>query len=194
MNVLFLQGSPRRHGNTAQFSAPFREELRNSGADISEVWLYDKQIKPCLGCQSCQTRAGEFGCIINDDMHELFAQALTADLIVFATPIYAFFATAPMKAFLDRFIYGSGKYYGAVRFPSLMEGKKCAVLATCGYPPKTALPMFEEAVRRVCRHIGMEYLGSAAARDYGGGTVFMTPEKEAEARAFAKSLLTGQTL
>ena len=189
MKVLMLQGSPRRHGNTQQFSVPFLDELRTKGAQITEVWLYDRDIRPCLGCQACQDRAGEFGCVIKDDMHELFNQALAADLLIFATPIYAFFSTAPVKAFMDRFIYGSGKYYGAERLPSLVTGKKCAVLATCGYLPQTALPMFEDAVRRVCKHVGMVYLGSAAARDYGRSTVFMTDEKAECARGFARKLL-----
>ncbi len=189
MKVLILQGSPRKNGNTMQFTVPFADRLRRGGAEITEVRLYEKEIKPCLGCKGCQNQEGVFGCVLRDDMRELFALAMEADLIVFATPIYAFFATAPMKAFMDRFIYTSGKYYGEKKLPPLTKGKKCAVLATCGYSPRVAVTMFEEAVRGVCRHIGMDYLGSAAARDYGGDTVFMTDEKAREAEAFAQKLL-----
>jgi multimeric flavodoxin WrbA len=188
MKVLILQGSPRKHGNTKQFSAPFTDELQKSGVEVSEVWLYDKEIKPCRACKACQNREGEFGCVLEDDMHELFARTSAADLIVFATPIYAFFATAPVKAYMDRLIYGSGKYYGTKKLPPLTRGKKCAILATCGYPPGTAVTMFEDAMKGVCKHIGMEYLGSAAARDYGGDAVFLTSEKEETARAFARTL------
>lgn len=189
MKVLILQGSPRKHGNTRQFAAPFMDELQKGGAALAEIWLYDREIKPCIACRSCQNKTGEFGCVLRDDMQAIFDKAIKADLLVISTPIYAFFATAPVKAFLDRFIYGCGKYYGKEKLPPLTAGKRCALLATCGYPPKTALPMLEDALKRICGHIGMKYLGSAAARDYGGDTSFMTMEKERAAREFARELL-----
>lgn len=191
MNVLVLQGSPRKNGNTKKFSEPFMDELRKGGAQVTEVWLYDKEIRPCYACGGCQNAEGKFGCILWDDMHELFDLAMASDLLVLSTPIYAFFCTAPMKAFLDRFIYASGKYYGVKKLPSLTRGKKCAVLSTCGYPPKTAMPMFEEAVRSICKHIGMIYLGSSAALDSGSGQEFMTSGKAEQAREFARGLLCG---
>lgn len=189
MKALILQGSPRKQGNTRQFSAPFLDELQKGGAELTEIWLYDREIKPCIACRACQSKAGEFGCVLKDDMQAIFDEAMKADVLIVSTPIYAFFATAPVKAFLDRFIYGCGKYYGKKKLPPLTADKKCALLATCGYPPKTALPMLEDALKRICGHIGMNYLGSAAARDYGGDTVFMTEDKESTAREFARELL-----
>ena len=189
MKVLVLQGSPRKRGHTKQFSDPFMDELRKAGAEVDEAWLYDKEILPCLACKGCQDKEGEFGCVRRDDMHELFDRTMEAGLLVLSSPIYAFFATAPVKAYMDRLIYTSGKYYGKKKYPPLTQGKRCAVLTTSGYPRKLAASMFEDAVRSSCKHIGMEYLGGTAARDPGGGAVFMTPEKEARSRAFARELL-----
>ncbi len=39
-----------------------------------------------------------------------------ATLIVLATPIYSWYCTPPMKALLDRLVYGMDKYYGAQRY------------------------------------------------------------------------------
>lgn len=189
MKAIVLQGSPRKQGNTKQFSDYFMEELRREGVDVQEVWLYDLDIRPCLACQACQTRPGEMGCPQKDDTQTLFRQCLEADLLVFSSPIYAFFAPAPVKAFMDRFIYASGKYYGSERYEPLTKGKRCAVLATSGYPTDHVVPIFADAVRRTCKHIGMVYLGAAAARDMGAGHVFMTPEKAEEARTFAHTVL-----
>lgn len=189
MNAIILQGSPLKKGNTQQFSAGFLDELRRAGVQVREVWLYDLDLRPCLACKACQTRPGEMGCVQKDDMPALFQQCLEADLLVFSVPIYAFFAPAPVKAFMDRFIYAAGKFYGPERLPPLTQGKACAVLATSGYPTDHVVPIFTEAVRRTCKHIGMDYLGSAAARDLGSGHVFLTPEKEAEARRFAHTVL-----
>lgn len=188
-NVIVLQGSPRKQGNTKQFSSCFMDELRRidaGGFHVEEVWLYDLEIKPCLACKRCQSVPDRMGCVQKDDMDALFHRCLEADLIVISTPIYAFFATAPVKAFLDRFIYASGKYYGPERLPPLTAGKRCAVLATAGYPGDYAVSPFSDSVKKICKHIGMEYLGTATARDFGPGQPFMTEEKEAEARAFAK--------
>ena len=190
--VILLQGSPRKNGNTKQFSDCFSDELRQNGMEIQEVWLYDLNIKPCMACKGCQTNPTEMACVLEDDMIALYGKCLEADLIVFSTPIYAFFATAPVKAFMDRFIYASGKYYSGTRIPPLTQGKRCAVLSTAGYSDRYAVAMFTEAVRKMCRHIGMEYLGSASAQDFGADHVFMTAEKEETARAFARTIL--QTL
>lgn len=39
-------------------------------------------------------------------------KVLASDLIVLATPIYSWYCTPPMKAIMDRLVYGLCKYYG----------------------------------------------------------------------------------
>ena len=187
--VILLQGSPRKNGNTKQFSDHFADELRQKGVEVEEVWLYDLTIKPCMACKGCQTNPNEMACVLDDDLIALYPKCLEADLIVLSSPIYAFFATAPVKAFMDRFIYASGKYYSGTRIPPLTQGKRCAVLSTAGYSDSYAVAIFADAVKKMCKHIGMEYLGHASARDYGADHVFMTPEKEETARDFARTSL-----
>ena len=67
-------------------------------------------------------------------MQEIFDSVLACDLLVLATPIYSWYCTPPMKAVLDRLVYGMNKYYGREKGPSLWEGKPVALIATCGYP------------------------------------------------------------
>ena len=71
MKVLILQGSPRKNGNTKQLTEPFADELRKHGVEIREEWLYDKDLKPCMGCGTCQDRMGEVGCRQKDDFEPL---------------------------------------------------------------------------------------------------------------------------
>lgn len=68
-------------------------------------------------------------------MAELARQVLESDLLVLATPIYSWYCTPPMKAALDRLVYGMNKYYGERRGPSLWAGKRLALITTCGYRP-----------------------------------------------------------
>ena len=189
MNVLVLMGSPRKGGNTAALLAPFCEELRSAGAETETVWLYDRDIRPCLACRRCQEDWTAFGCGQQDDVQELFDKVLESDCVVLATPIYAWYCTPPMKALLDRLVYGMNKFYGAKKGPSLWQGKAMALLMTCGYRPEKGCDLFEEGMRRYCKHAGLRYLGSHAERHLGYDSVFMDPDKEARTRAFARQLL-----
>ena len=189
MKVLVLMGSPRKGGNTAALLAPFCEELRSAGAETETVWLYDRDIRPCLACRRCQEDWTAFSCGQQDDVQELFDKVLESDCVVLATPIYAWYCTAPVKAVLDRLVYGMNKFYGAKKGPSLWQGKAMALLMTCGYRPEKGCDLFEEGMRRYCKHAGLRYLGSHAERHLGYDTVFMDPEKEARTRAFARQLL-----
>lgn len=189
MRTCILMGSPRKNGNTAALLRPFCEELQKGGAEVETVWLYDRDIRPCVACRTCQKDWTGFGCSQKDDVEELFDLVLDSDLIVLATPIYSWYCTPPMKALLDRLVYGMNKFYGGTRGPSLWEDKAVALLETCGYRPEKGCELFEEGMRRYCKHSGLRYLGSHAERHMGYDTVFMDAEKEARTRAFARKLL-----
>ena len=189
MKVLVLMGSPRKQGNTAALLRPFCGELENGGAEMETVWLYDRDIRPCVTCQACQKDWTVFGCAQQDDVQEIFDKVLACDLLVLATPIYSWYCTPPMKTLLDRLVYGMNKFYGAEKGPSLWAGKAVALLTTCGYRPEKGCDLLEEGVRRYCKHSGLRYLGSHAERHLGYDTVFMDADKEARTRAFARELL-----
>lgn len=189
MKACVLMGSPRKNGNTAALLKPFCEELEAGGAEVETVWLYDKDIQPCVACRACQRDWTAFGCSRQDDGQALFDLVLDSGLIVLATPIYSWYCTPPMKALLDRLVYGMNKFYGGTRGPSLWAGKAMALLLTCGYRPEKGCDLFEEGMRRYCRHSGLRDLGSHAERHLGYETVFMDAEKEARTRAFARKVL-----
>ena len=160
-------GSPRQQGNTAALLEPFCQELKHGGAETEVVRLYDRDIRPCRACRACQKDWTMFGCPQQDDVHSIFDRALAADLMVLATPIYAWYCTAPMKALLDRLVYGMNKFYGETRGPSLWEGKAMALLLTCGYRPEKGCDLFETGMKRYCAHSRLRYLGSHAERHLG---------------------------
>lgn len=121
--VLILMGSPRKGGNTAALLTPFCRELEGSGAQTETVWLYDRHIEPCVACRACQRDWTKFGCSRQDDVQGIFDRVLAADLLVLATPIYSWYCTPPMKALLDRLVYGINKYYGTEKGALPVGGK-----------------------------------------------------------------------
>ena len=187
MNILILMGSPRLSGNTAELCKPFMEELKANGAEVRYVTLANKTIHPCIGCYTCQQVSGEYGCTQHDDMYSVVKDIRWADVIVLATPIYAWYCAAPMKNVLDRH-YGLNKYYGAGE-GSLWAGKKMAILATHGYEGAYATDPFELGVERLCKHSNLTYLGLYSVQDEDDLASFRTETATAGAKAFARKIL-----
>lgn len=193
MKISIMMGSPRKRGNTAQCLVPFCNEWQRLGGTYTLTWLYDQQIAPCRACRGCQKDWSSFSCVIHDGMDAVAADIMDSDIVLLATPIYSWYCTAPMKAMLDRLVYGLNKFYGDQRGPSLWEGKRMAVFTTCGYRPEHGTDLFEEGIRRYCRHSGLHYAGIFSERHLGYNTVFMDEKKAAHAKRFAR-LLAGESL
>lgn len=189
MRVGVFMGSPRRQGNTAALLEPFCQELALGGAETETIWLRDLDLRPCVACRCCQRDPAIFGCSRQDDGQQLFDLAMDSDLLVLATPIYSWYCTPPMKVLLDRLVYGMNKFYGPEPPKALWEGKALALLMTCGYRPERGCDLFEEGMRRYCKHSRLRFLGSHVERHLGYDVPFMDGEKEARTRAFARALL-----
>lgn len=188
MKFCVLMGSPRENGNTAALLRPFLEECGAMGVETEVIPLYDRGVNPCLGCMTCQNVTDGPGCVQDDDFEEIFRAMAGCDVIVLATPIYAFFCTAPMKAVLDRAIYAGTKNYGSAKGVKLLEGKRLAAIATCGYPPEKGADLWEEGLKRFCHHGGLEYMGIFCRRDRGGAEPFLNAEREQAVRDFAQAI------
>ena len=188
MHVCILMGSPRLCGNTAELCKPFIDEFRLHNVEVEYITLHDKNIAPCLGCYCCQNVENEYGCSQTDDMQSIVDCILKADILIFATPIYTWQATPPMKAVMDR-MYGLNKFYGTAKRNVLNGNQAYALIATCGYDLDFGAGLLDEAIRRWCRHSGLPYLGMYAVRDEDNLASFKTEEATAGAREFARKLL-----
>ena len=101
MLILGLQGSPRKQGNTDYLLKAFMNEAENSGAKTHIIEVAKKKIEPCRGCGYCEKNGK---CVIDDDdmAGEIYSLLRQADVIVAATPIFFYSATAQLKALIDR--------------------------------------------------------------------------------------------
>ena len=187
MRFLVLMGSPRKDGNTAELCRPFIGQLEESGAEVVYLPLEDMNIAPCCGCYSCQQVEGSYGCAINDDMNKVVEEIRRADVLVLATPIFAWYCSAKMKCVLDRH-YGLNKYYGSAE-GSLWAGKSVAVIATHGYEQDYATEPFITGVKRLCEHSQLSYIGMYSVQDTDDKASFQTAEAVSGAREFALKLL-----
>jgi multimeric flavodoxin WrbA len=97
--VLIISSSPRAKGNSARLAQSFAEGARSAGNKVEFVSLHDKQIGFCKGCFACQKTQR---CVIHDDADVIREKMLTADVLVFATPIYYYEMSGQLKTMLDR--------------------------------------------------------------------------------------------
>lgn len=102
--IVVFNGSPRKaRGNTYFITQALLEGAEEAGATTETVFLYDQEIKPCYGEFHCWLKhPGK--CFQKDDVAELYEKVKAADLIIFATPLYADNITAVTKSFIDRVI------------------------------------------------------------------------------------------
>ncbi len=99
MEILILQASPHNNGNTATMVQTFINNFApNANARINRFDLNDMRIGPCRGCFKCSSGH----CVIDDDMQNIYPKFETADVIVFATPIFWWHMAAQMKLLIDR--------------------------------------------------------------------------------------------
>ena len=100
--IVILQGSPNAKGNTARLADEIAKGALAAGAKVNKFFIQELNIASCTSCQSCQEPKAR-GCIIEDDMDDIYKATLEANAIVFACPIYWFTMSAQIKQVIDRF-------------------------------------------------------------------------------------------
>ena len=60
MNILIINGSPRKKGLISQMLDIMREEAESKGDKVQMIYTNDLSIKPCIGCMACRTRHATF--------------------------------------------------------------------------------------------------------------------------------------
>lgn len=117
--VLILEGSARANGNSCILSGEFARGAEEAGCSVEKVLVARKKISGCLGCNACYRNGGT--CVQKDDMEEIKAKMLEADVIVLASPIYFYSMTAQMKTVIDR----------TYAFYQQLAGKTFYFIVTC---------------------------------------------------------------
>lgn len=99
-NILVVVGSGQKKGNTNQLADAFVDGAKSAGHSVTKVFLGDKSINGCNGCEACRTTQK---CIQKDDMVDIYPLIQQAHTIVMASPLYFWTISAKLKAFLERF-------------------------------------------------------------------------------------------
>lgn len=177
MKIIILQGSPHKKGSTQMLAAQFAKGAEEAGHHIEFLDTAHMKMHPCLGCGHCGMN-GE--CVHKDDNSVIREALLSADMVVFATPIYYFGMSSQLKMVIDRFYSYTLK---------LSDCHLKAVLITAAWDSDAdVMPYTAEHYKKLCRYMSFKNVGMILGT--GCGTPEMTRKSPhmAEAYKFGRSL------
>lgn len=106
-NIIAINGSPRKNGNTAELLKSALEGAASVGAKTEIVNLYDLNFKGCVSCFACKLKGSKsYGkCAYKDELTPVLEKIEKADALVLGSPIYFGNVTGEMRSFIERFLF-----------------------------------------------------------------------------------------
>ena len=156
--IVFVQGSPRKNGNTRAVTNIAMAAAKENEAEVNEIDVINLDFKEpgCVGCQKCQ-QSEAFVCAFNDEVAQNVATLPDYNVIVLASPLYWWSYSAQLKIFIDR-MYSLSKISDPENYKSMLAGKTLALLATAGGPLEDNLELLEHQWRKPADMLGCLFL------------------------------------
>jgi multimeric flavodoxin WrbA len=112
MNVVAVNGSPRKGWNTEKLLQKALEGAKEMGAETQLLQLYDNEFKGCISCFACKVKGSRTNglCAYRDALRPVLEKCLKADAIVIGSPVYFDYPTAQTRAFIERFLFPLDTY------------------------------------------------------------------------------------
>ena len=108
MNVLLINGSPRKNGNTFTALSEIAKTLQTEGIDSEIVWIGNKPVRGCIACGTCKIK-NDGRCVFDDDVcNTISAKFAEADGFVFASPVYYGQPNGALLAIMQRAFFSNG--------------------------------------------------------------------------------------
>jgi multimeric flavodoxin WrbA len=164
MKILAILGSPRPNkSNTGIILQEFLKGASSQGANVETIYLKEKNINFCIGCNTCWMETPGV-CIFKDDMPELLDKVIECDILVYATPLYNYNMTSLLKSFQERLhplidphLVKTGETY---RHPQRYEkDRKMVLISTCGLPEVSHFEGLRQIFRQIERSSQMPLIG-----------------------------------
>lgn len=104
MNVLMINGSPRKDGNTTIAVNEMVKIFESEDIEVEVVQVGTMDIRGCIACGSCH-KTGK--CVFDDIVNTLHDKLAAADGVVIASPVYYASANGSLISLLDRLFYSN---------------------------------------------------------------------------------------
>ncbi len=171
MRIIILQGSPNIKGSTNILVEEFTKGAESAGHSVTRFDIDRMDIRPCTGCVAC---GYEGPCVQKDENQKIREAILSADMIVFATPLYYYGMSAQLKTVIDRFC----------AYNSSITGKhmKSALLTVAWNSDNWTFEALESHYKTLVRYLDLEDCGMVLGR--GCGSPSMTKHTEYPKQAY----------
>jgi len=123
MNVIAINGGPRKSWNTVTLLENALKGAASNGATTELIHLYDLNFKGCKSCFACKRKDSNCNglCEINDELKEVLGKILKCDVLILGSPIYFGNVTGEMRSFMERLLFPNLSYNTGER--SIFTGK-----------------------------------------------------------------------
>ena len=165
-------GSPNKNGSTSLLAEEFARGAREAGHNVERIDAAHADVHPCTGCIHC---GYEGPCVQKDGVDAIRAKILSADMIVFATPLYYYGMSAQLKALLDRFC----------AFNSSIQKKRMrsALISVAWNSDDWTFEALMAHYQTLTRYLNLTDMGTVLG--YGCGTPSMTRRSPYPQQAYA---------
>lgn len=182
MNVLAIDGSPRKDGNTEKLVRQVLDGAAAAGAATGFVKLAERKIDYCRGCGTCRAN-GE--CVMKDDMEFVMDSIQASSAIILGSPVYAWQVSGTTKVFMDRLCrLLTPEYKSRLNGP-----KRIGFVYTQGNPDANLFKPYFEYQEKVYAFLGFTLAGRIqAAGTRGKDDILSQVETLASASAFGREL------
>lgn len=104
MNVLMINGSPRKEGNTTVALREMEKIFTAQGIGTQTVQPCNQEIRGCIACGFCHKNGK---CVFDDIVNELAPKFEVCDGLVIASPVYYGAANGTLISLLNRLFYST---------------------------------------------------------------------------------------
>ena len=172
MKIVVLEGSPNKNGSSNLLADCFKQGAEEAGHSVDVVDTAHANIHPCIGCIHC---GYEGPCVQKDDMEMFREKILSADMLVFVTPLYYYGMSAQLKTMIDRFC----------AFNSSIQRKhmKSALLTVAWNSDDWTFEALEVHYKTLVRYLNLEDMGMVLG--YGCGTPSSTKHSRFPEQAYS---------
>ena len=191
MKFLCLQGSPRKNGNTATLLKIFCKEAEKYGYKTEIINLVDKNFSGCMECFQCQKVKDKVGCVIKDDMQEIYEKFMKTDFIILATPVFCWSFSWLIKKFLDR-TFCFDKYNEDGSYVSIVEGKKIGLILTSSGDEFEGADLVVESYLRMVEYHKMRDIGRICVCGVSKKEDILKKEVREKIKNFLKEIKNGK--
>lgn len=104
MNVLMINGSPHKEGNTYTGLKEMEKIFVQEGIECGIIHIGNQAIRGCTACRACMEHGK---CVFDDCVNEAAPKFEACDGLIIGSPVYYASANGTMVSFLDRLFFST---------------------------------------------------------------------------------------